>query len=287
MKNWAASVRDRLKNKMKLTGEAMSTLELQYIQERFLYRLSQSDYKDNFVLKGGILFYAWAELKYRPTKDLDFMFYGDLNHEQLLNKIIKICKYSYPEDGIEFQFDSFSIQNIKEDQEYGGVRILFNAKIGTSLTRMMLDVCTGDKIIPSPKELSFPLLLSEQKPVILKMYPMETVISEKVHAMIILDLANSRMKDFFDVYILITEFKAEFKSETLKEAIKSTFTHRKTEIPNASAKVWTDYFFDDKNKKSQWNAFLRKNKVTNKVSLEVVCKEIALYINPIFQSFHK
>ena len=152
MKNYAASVRARLKNKMSVTKEPLNLLELQYVQERFLYRLSQSVYKDQFVLKGGTLFYVWADMKYRPTKDLDFMFYGSLGYEAVLKQIREICELPYPEDGIYFIKDSFSYEGIKEAHEYDGVRIQFIAKIGLSKIIMKLDICTGDKITPDPED---------------------------------------------------------------------------------------------------------------------------------------
>ena len=117
MKNWAASVQAKLKNKMKEMKEPLSFIQLQYVQERFLYRLSLSQYKERFVLKGGTLFYVWAKMKYRPTKDLDFMFYGDLERQALVEKVKEICQMPFPEDGIDFQWETFSYEEIKEDHE--------------------------------------------------------------------------------------------------------------------------------------------------------------------------
>ncbi|MDD7985330.1 nucleotidyl transferase AbiEii/AbiGii toxin family protein [Lentisphaera marina] len=281
MKNHAASVRAKLKNQMKQTKEALHFIELQYVQERFLYRLSLSSCKEQFILKGGTLFYVWAEQKYRPTKDLDFMFYGDLARDVILDQIKEICAIDYPEDGINFVWSSFTYEEIKEAQEYDGLRINFTAKIGSSKIAMYLDICTGDKITPAPLELSYPKLLAGFKEVKLKMYPKETVIAEKVHAMISLDLANSRMKDYFDVYILITEFSKDLSEEILIEALTSTFSHRKTEIPTPPAKVWTSYFYNESIKINQWKAFLRKNKITLQVSLEDACTEIGAVLNPL------
>jgi len=283
VKNWAASIRAKLKNHRKKTKEPLNFLELQYVQERFLFRLSESSYKDQFVLKGGTLFYAWANLKYRPTKDLDFMFFGSLEREQLLKQIVDICKLSFPEDGIDFQWDSFQYSDMKEGHEYDGVRIMFTAKIETSVVPMKLDICTGDKITPDPQEQTYPKLLAESDNPTLKMYPKETVIAEKVHAMICLDLYNSRLKDYFDVFILITEFEAEININTLQQAIATTFHHRKTPIPVEAPKVWTEYFYEDDSKVKQWNNFLKRNMIVNPTSLSEVCSIIRKYINPIFE----
>lgn len=284
MKNYAASVRARLKNQMKATQQPLNLLELQYVQERFLYRLSQSENKDRFVLKGGTLFYVWSDMKYRPTRDLDFMFYGDLEYDQILTLIREICLMSYPEDGIVFIEDSFCYEEIKEEHEYGGVRIQFFAKIGTSKIPMKLDICTGDIITPEAEEKSFPKLLPEHSNPLLKVYPKATVIAEKVHAMITLDLANSRMKDYFDVFILIRDFKYEIDPQILREAISVTFSHRKTKIPQTSCRIWEEYFYNDSAKGKQWKAFLRKTKAEHDLSLQDVCSVIGEFITPIFEA---
>jgi predicted nucleotidyltransferase component of viral defense system len=282
MKNYAASVRAKLKNQMKQTKEPLNFIELQYVQERFLHRLSTSAYKDQFILKGGTLFYVWAEMKYRPTKDLDFMFYGDLGREEMLGQIKEICAMEQPEDGIAFDWHSFSYEDIKEEHEYDGLRIHFTAKIGSSKIAMHLDICTGDKITPAPEESYYPRLLEGFSQPQLRVYPKETVIAEKVHAMISLDLANSRMKDYFDVYVLISDFSKDLSEDILIEAIATTFAHRSTEVPTSPAKVWTTYFYNDPTKVTQWRAFLRKNKISIQVSLEDACTVIGEVLNPIF-----
>jgi predicted nucleotidyltransferase component of viral defense system len=287
MKNYAASVRAKLKNQARVTGKPLNLLELHYVQERFLYRLSQSKYKDQFILKGGILFYVWSDFKYRSTRDLDFMFYGNLDRNELLEKIIDICRLQFPEDGIEFQWDTFSYEMIKENHEYEGARINFTAIIGTSRIKMKLDICTGDKITPEPQEYSFPKIFTEHNFTKLKMYPKETVIAEKVHAMISLDLANSRMKDYFDVFILISDFSNEIDRFILANAISITFSHRNTQIPIIPARILSEYFYEDRSKIIQWNAFLKRNKISNKYDLKDVCLKIGDYINPVFNMLFK
>ena len=215
------------------------------------------------------------------------MFYGNLDRKKLLSQLIDICRQAVPEDGIDFQWDTFSYEDIKEDHEYDGVRVLFIAKIGKSRINMKLDICTGDKITPEPQESSFPKFLPEHSNPKLKMYPKETVIAEKVHAMISLDLPNSRMKDYFDVFILLADFSDEINLPTLSEAIRITFIHRKTKIPDALSRVWTKYFYEDENKLIQWNAFIKRNKISNIPKLKDVCLKIGDYINPIFDVLSK
>jgi hypothetical protein len=171
---------------------------------------------------------------------------------------------------------------IKEGHEYEGVRINFTAMIGTSRINMKLDICTGDKITPEPHEYSFPKIFAEHNLTKLKMYPKETVIAEKVHAMISLDLANSRMKDYFDVFILISDFSNEIDRFILSDAISITFSHRNTLIPKIPARIWSKYFYEDPTKIIQWNAFLKRNKISNKHDLKDVCLKIGNFINPIF-----
>ena len=189
-----------------------------------------------FILKGGILFFAWSGQKFRPTKDLDFLLFGDLDKYDLLETIKGICCIPFPEDGINFLFDSFDVEDIKEDHEYEGMRVLFDCKIGNSKIRMKLDICTGDLITPEVRELDYPSLLELDSPQ-LKTYPKETVLAEKVQAMISLDLANSRMKDFYDVYIIVSVFSEELNKEIVKKAVETTFRHRGTELP-PQPRVW-------------------------------------------------
>ena len=149
---------------------------------------------------------------------------------------------------------------------------------------MKRDSCTGDVITPPAEEQAYPSVLSDEGAALLKMYPKETVIAEKVHAMISLDLPNSRMKDFFDVFILIRDFSQEIDPVLLSEALARTFEHRKMTMPQEFVRVWTKYFYGDSNKQKQWTAFVKKNRILNKPTLEEVCASIGEYINPLFMN---
>ncbi len=250
MKNWGMSVKDKLKNIKNKTGENFNDLIRQYVQERFLARLEKSAHKDSFILKGGILFLVWTGLKYRPTKDLDFMYRGMIEKGTLVQKIKDVWTISIPEDGVEFIEESLRCEEIKEEHEYGGVRLLFDCKVANIKVLMQLDVCTGDKITPHVRELNFPALLSEEPPV-LNTYPIETVLAEKIHAVIDLDITNSRLKDYYDLYILISELSERLNEKIVKRALITTFLHRELTLPATPIKILSEYCFEDSTKIAQ------------------------------------
>lgn len=188
MKDYAQSVLDRLKTVFKETGENFNSILLQYAMERFLYRLSATELSEQFILKGGVLFYLWTDKKYRPTKDLDFSYYGEFEKHKMFGTIQSICASEYLEDGL--RFTDFKMSEIKEDHEYDGVRINFTAWLNRTTIPMQLDISTGDIITPGALVREFPQLLKMDAPE-LKTYPKETVFAEKLEAMVKLDLTTS------------------------------------------------------------------------------------------------
>jgi hypothetical protein len=282
VKDYSQSILDRLKAIFKETKEPYDRLLLQYGMERFLYRLSSSKLKSQFILKGGILFFVWTEKKFRPTKDLDFCYSGNFEKDSLFLDIKKICQIELPEDGL--QFNNFKMNAIKEDHEYDGIRITFDGWLKKVRIPMQLDISTGDKITPDATELLFPGILGMNETYI-KSYPKETVFSEKAEAMVQLDTATSRMKDIYDLYIIIRMFTETLDKEILKAAITTTFTHRQTKIPKAPAKVFSDHFYNDFNKQKQWKAFIKKSTEPT-LQLEEAIKVIADFINPLFDEIH-
>lgn len=277
MKDYAQSALGRIKNIFRETGEQYNSLLLQYAMERFLFRLSSSGYRDQFILKGGVLFYLWTEKKFRPTKDLDFCFYGDFVKDEMFRAIQKICNLDFPEDGLVFS--DFRITDIKEDHEYDGVRINFSAWLKKSKIPMQLDISTGDKITPDAMLSTFPKLISLDAPE-LKTYPKETVFAEKLEAMVKLDLTTSRMKDIYDLYILIDFYGETLDQNTLLEAIAKTFSHRGTELPDVPINIFTEYLYEDSDKLKQWAAFIKKT-LDQDLSLEKASLVIAEYVNPL------
>ena len=277
MKNYAESVKGRLKRIFRETKEPFDKLLLQYTMERCLYRLANSELKSQFILKGGILFYVWTKKKFRPTKDLDFSFYGEFNPEEIFSEIQKALSLSIPEDALSFE--DFKMKPIKEDHEYEGIRITFKGKIDRTWIPMQLDISTGDKITPGTSLIEFPQLLDMDAPTI-NTYPKETVFAEKVEAMVKLDIGTSRMKDVYDLYIIITMFGEQLDKKILLKAIQTTFSHRKTPVPEVPVKVFSNHFFDNADKQKEWQAFITES-TEPELRLEDAINTIANFLNPL------
>ena len=250
----AASVQQLLRNQAKAQGINPNILQVRYSLERFLYRLGLSKHKDRITLKGAMLFILWSDKSFRPTKDADFLITGDISPNNIKQVVIDICNIEVTnDDAMVYDAESIKIVPIKEDQEY-----------------QQLDMGTGDVVTPRATEADFKVLIDTLPAPRLKVYNRETVIAEKLQAMVLLDLANSRMKDFYDVWIICTQFG--FDKEILKEAIVSTFKRRGTNFPSEGISSLTEYFYDDPAIKTRWKAFTKKLKLD--LSLEQVCIEI-------------
>lgn len=194
IKNIPASVSERLKNIAQKSGRAFDTLLLLYFQERFLYRLSISDYKDKFILKGGLFLFSQTQFKARPTKDVDFLARQIANELEILREsFVTICSIDVPSDGIMFQLDEMTTERIKEDADYEGVRIKVTALLGRMKKNLQFDIGFGDVVVPKPQLIDYPVLLDMAAPQV-QAYSKESVISEKFEAMITLSVMNSRMK---------------------------------------------------------------------------------------------
>jgi hypothetical protein len=285
IKNITASILQRLKNYSETRHEDRGLTISNYAIERFLCRLSISKYVSQFVLKGAQLFRIWTDMPYRPTRDLDLLRYGNPDIGELVKIFQEICTAKTDiQDGIEFLPDTVKGEAIREDNEYNGIRIKIEFRIGRTGEMMQIDIGFGDSVRPGASEVQFPSILA-MPPAKLKAYRPETVIAEKVEAMIILGMANSRMKDFFDVYKLSDEF--EFGGEILMEVIQSTLARRKTKIPDKIPLAFTEEFSKDPNKNIQWKAFLRKNTLEAKLpnsDLRYVIQRIHDFIGPVFSA---
>jgi predicted nucleotidyltransferase component of viral defense system len=229
VKNKAASIRAKLMNIARAESIDFDALLLRYFQERFLYRLSNSKFIDHFVLKGGLLLVCLKMPVLRPTKDIDFLAEQVKNDPAEIEHIFKDITKVTCDDGIKFNSSSITSERIKEDADYEGIRLKIEATLGQARKRLQMDIGFGDIIIPESKVVEFPTLL-EEKPPRVRIYSIESIISEKFEAMIKLSMANSRMKDFYDVYTL--SLNHNFQGRRLKKAIKSTFQRRKTPIPD-------------------------------------------------------
>ncbi len=281
-KNIASSVRQRLLNFSKKHKIDYQLLLIRYGLERFLYRLSQSNYKEIFVLKGALLFLVWDKNTYRPTRDADFLGKGDNSLPHLKQVIQQICTAEVTDDGVVFHPETVKAIHIKEDQEYEGVRITFDGNLSEAKIPIQIDIGFGDTISPDPQQILFPTLLEFNAP-ILKAYPRETVISEKFQAMVQLGIANSRMKDFYDIWIMSERF--QFEGESLSTAMQKTFDQRKTTVPSKPPFAFTAEFYNDPDKQIQWQAFIRKNKLHpgETISFEHVINRLQAFIMPLLK----
>ena len=229
--NKAASVRQKLLNRSREKGEDFQVLLNRYALERFLYRLSCSAHRDRFVLKGALLFVLWEGDLHRMTRDLDLLGYGSHAVGDLVQVVREVFEAEVEEDGLIFFTDQVGGALIREDQAYEGVRVIVPGRLGSARVRLQIDVGFGDAVTPGPVESTLPTLLDAPAPV-LRTYPKETVVAEKLQAMVVLGIANSRMKDFYDIAHLAGHFA--FDGSLLSEAIRATFERRRTSIPATS-----------------------------------------------------
>jgi predicted nucleotidyltransferase component of viral defense system len=237
------------------TGDDANLVWTRYATERFLYRLSISAYAGDFVLKGAMLFMAWTGRSYRPTVDIDFLGHGENSSERLAEVFRTLCGVEVGPDGLVYDRDTVKTSPIREEQEYQGQRITLTAFLGKTRIPIQIDVGFGDVVTPKARIISYPTLLDFPAPRI-RAYPRETVVAEKLQAMVVLGIANSRMKDFYDLYILARDFT--FDGSTLTRAIKATFKRRKTEILHELPLALKEEFGRDDMKSVQWKAFVRK-----------------------------
>jgi predicted nucleotidyltransferase component of viral defense system len=253
IKNIGASVRARLLRISKEKSQNFELILTRYAVERFLYRLSQSRHADRFVLKGAMLLMTWFDEPFRATRDLDLLGYGDPSPETVL-AIFKDILGADGHDGIRFDVDGARISRIREDNEYGGLRIRTMANIGGARIAVNVDVGFGDATEPAAEVLDYPALL-DLPPPRLRGYARETVVAEKFQAMVALGMTNSRIKDYFDIWMLSQSF--EFEQSRLARAIAATFARRQTPIPDETPDALTPAFAEDEQRRRQWETFKR------------------------------
>lgn len=276
--NIAASVKERLRNISIQTGKEYENVLRQYVQERFLFRLSISNYKNNFILKGALLFIAHNISRSRPTRDIDFLGTSLTNGKDEIKDIIKEILKINSEDGLRFDADTIESENIVEDADYHGVRIKFYAYLESSKERIQIDIGFGDKISPKPIKIYFPTLLDFPPPQ-LNVYSIESALAEKFEAIVSLLLETSRMKDFYD--ILFFAGNHNFQMKILREAILTTFNHRGTDI-ELRKNIFRDKFKTDDKLQKYWNAFLQRNKLNAENNFSKVIDHISLFVEPLF-----
>jgi hypothetical protein len=256
--NRAASIRARLKQHPDTAKQDFNLTLTQYGLERLLYRLSISEHAPNFLLKGALLFQLWYGHPHRPTRDADLLGFGPDDVPTLVGVFRSICSIE-TDDGIVFDPESVSGTEIRKDAGYGGVRIDLRATLDGARLALQVDIGFGDAVTPAAQPVSYPTLLADMPAPALRAYPKATVVAEKLHAVTILGMTNSRMKDFFDLWVLLHDTTLD--DAELRRAIEATFARRQTTIPNALPIGLSDAFAADATKQVQWKAFLRKNEL--------------------------
>ncbi len=254
----SASILAHLLALAKQRGDDYSLLLNRFALERLLCRLSESAHANSFLLKGAMLFSLWYGQPHRPTRDVDLLGFGEDGAEHLLATFREIASMDLA-DGMVFDSASLRIEPIREDNTYGGSRISMLGKIGSARCTVQIDVGFGDAVTPEPQTVWFPALLQGFASPKLRVYPVYTVIAEKYHAMVILELANSRMKDFYD--LLVIAQRSDLQGDTLAQAIAATFKRRATALPTERPLALTSVFHQDAAKQLQWKAFVRKNRL--------------------------
>ena len=279
--NYGKSIRSKLLNVAKKEDVFYQTVLTRYFQERLLYRMSQTRYRDNFYLKGGALLYAFERFAARPTLDIDFLGHNISNEGNIVIAAFRdICSVPYEEDGIIFDIEHITAQNITEFKDYHGIRLSIPVQMDTISQVMTMDIGFGDVVTPSPVCLEYPLLLEHLPVPNILAYSIETVIAEKMHAVIDLADQSSRMKDYYDLFNLLS--KEKYDSETLQEAIIRTFENRHTSY-DANTMFFRKDFAGNSQMQTRWKAFLRKITKEADVSFFEVVTYIQTTLKPYWE----
>lgn len=276
-RNMAASVRQRLMNKSRKSREPYELVLTRFALERLLYRITQSEHADRFVLKGAMLFQIWTGEAHRPTRDLDLLGNGDPSPDFFAQIFRDVCDTPAPDDGLVFQSESVKAERMKEDEQYEGLRLKLIAQLASARIAVQIDIGFGDAITPGPEQTDYPTILDFPAPT-LTAYPRETVVAEKLQAMVHLGIANSRMKDFYDIWSLARQFP--FSGSRLSAAIRATFERRQTDVPSEPPLALSPEFAEDPQKQAQWKAFLRKTRLDASLTLSDITVELAEFLLP-------
>lgn len=283
-KNIAASVRARLTDKARARGDDVQLLLRRFAIERLIYRLADSVYRDQFILKGAMLFSLWAPVPYRSTGDLDLL--GSQAPDPARFKAIfaEICALSGHDDGVVFDSGGVRAERMREDEDYQGVRVAVMAAIAGAKLPLQIDIGFGDVVTPGAQSVTYPSLLDFPE-ARLQAYPPETVVAEKLEAMVALGMRNSRMKDFFDLWAIAHTFR--FDGAILQQAVAATFARRSTPLPSVTPLALTDAFASDASKQMQWQAFLRRTAIAlAPAPLPDLIAAISTFVMPVLVAAH-
>lgn len=285
IKDYGKSIRTRLLNVAKKEDVFYQTILTRYFQERLLFRMSQTKYRNNFYLKGGALMYAYERFAARPTLDIDFLGKNISNEGASIVAAFKeICSVPYDEDGVIYDVDHITSQNITEFKDYHGVRLSIPVKMDTIAQVLTMDIGFGDVVTPNPIDLDFPILLDYLPGVNIMAYSLETVIAEKMHAIIDLADQSSRMKDYYDLYNILT--KEKYDSGILQEAIENTFENRHTSY-DADNLFFGEDFANNQQMQMRWQAFMRKITKAEDISFNDVVSYLQNQLRPYWERLSK
>lgn len=253
-----ASVRAQLLAKAKSETLDFSLVLTRYGLERMLYRLSISRNKDNFLLKGALLFDMWFDVPMRPTRDIDLLGFGLAEEPLVVTTFREICNIEC-DDGIQFDADSIKVAEIRKEANYSGLRVTLMGYVDSARCPIQIDIGYGDAVTPAPEHADYPVMIEGIPAPKLRIYPRHTVVAEKYEAIVCLGMANTRLKDYFDMWIVLST--TELDNELLQMAIDATFTCRNTQKPQSPPIGLTIDFAKDPQKMKQWDAFIRKNQL--------------------------
>ena len=256
--NVAASVRARLLNVAKAQGVDFNQVLVRFALERILFRLTQSQHADRFLLKGALLFTLWYDMPHRATRDADLLGFGASDLASVAETFRDIAAVAV-DDGIAFDPASVTVEEIRKEAGYGGVRVIITGELAKARCKTQIDVAFGDAVTPAPVDSVYPVLLDDLPAPKLRAYPTYTVIAEKLHAITLLGMTNSRLKDYFDLSVLLE--RETLDTDLLAQAIKATFERRGMSVPDAVPVGLTDEFAHDSSRQSLWLAFLKKNEL--------------------------
>ncbi|HMO48047.1 MAG TPA: nucleotidyl transferase AbiEii/AbiGii toxin family protein [Rubrivivax sp.] len=256
--NLAASVRARLLNVAKVQGADFQQVLVRFALERILYRLTRSPHADRFLLEGALLFTLWYDMPHRATRDADLLGFGASDLESVAQVFREIAAVAV-DDGIVFDPASVTVEEIRKETGYGGVRVVIAGELAKARCKTQIDVCFGDAVTPGPVDSVYPVLLDDLPAPRLRAYPTYTVVAEKLHAIALLGMTNSRVKDYFDLSVLLE--RETLDADLLAQAIKATFERRGMTVPAELPVGLTDEFAHDASRQTLWQSFVKKNEL--------------------------
>lgn len=274
--NRAASIRQRLLNRARQEQEPFDAVLNRFGRERLLYRIGISEYRQQFLLKGAMLFALWYDMPHRPTRDMDLLGFG-AGELYVLERVFREITQQPVDDGLRFSETVKAVETRKE-ADYAGARVMVMATLEQARIPLQIDIGFGDLVTPAAEQINYPVLLDDLSPPRLGAYPVYTVVAEKLQAIVSLGMVNTRLKDYFDLQVLLE--REQLDEEVLAAAIRRTFAVRSTPLPQEVPLGLSPEFADDFGKQAQWRAFLRANELVE-VPLSDVVERLSTWLMPV------